>query len=108
MYTGLACYLAGWKTPQTLESGAMGGAMLETYVVSEIIKNYWHNGKQPSIYYYRDKDKREIDILLEQDGIVYPIVIPNFFVYNIKFKTEILIKRLSLLVEDVPVYRYHK
>ena len=75
MDTGLACYLTGWKSPQTLESGAMGGAMLETFAVSEIIKSYWHCGKNPQIYYYRDKDKREIDILLEQDGIFYPVEI---------------------------------
>lgn len=75
MDTGLVCYLTGWKTPQTLEAGAMNGEMLETYVVSEILKSYWHNGKQPNIYYYRDKDKREIDILLEQDGTFYPVEI---------------------------------
>lgn len=75
MDTGLACYLTGWKTPQTLEAGAMSGEMLETYVVSEILKSYLHNGKQPNIYYYRDKDKREIDVLLEQDGTFYPVEI---------------------------------
>lgn len=75
MDTGLSCYLTGWKTPQTLEAGAMSGEMLETYVVSEILKSYWHNGKQPNIYYYRDKDKREIDVLLEQDGIFCPVEI---------------------------------
>lgn len=75
MDTGIVSYLTGWKTPQTLEAGAMSGAILETYVVSEILKSYWHNGKQANIYYYRDKDKREIDLLLEQDGIYYPIEI---------------------------------
>ena len=75
MDTGLACYLTGWKTPHTLEAGAMSGEMLETYVVSEILKSYLHNGKQPNIYYYRDKDKREIDVLLEQDGTFYPVEI---------------------------------
>lgn len=75
MDTGLACYLTGWKTPEVLESGAMSGNMFETYVVSEIIKSYWHNGKQPDIYYYRDKDKREIDVLLHENGTLYPIEI---------------------------------
>ena len=75
MDTGLACYLTGWKTPEILESGAMSGNMFETYVVSEIIKSYWHNGKQPDIYYYRDKDKREIDVLLHENGTLYPIEI---------------------------------
>ena len=75
MDTGLACYLTGWKTPEVLESGAMSGNMFETYVVSEIIKSYWHNGKQPDIYYYRDKDKREIDVLLHENGTLYPVEI---------------------------------
>ena len=75
MDTGLACYLTGWKTPEVLESGAMSGNMFETYVVSEIIKSYWHNGKQPDIYYYRDKEKREIDVLLHENGTLYPIEI---------------------------------
>ncbi|MBE6451494.1 MAG: ATP-binding protein [Alphaproteobacteria bacterium] len=75
MDTGLVCFLTGWNTPETLELGAMNGHILETYVVSEIIKSYWHNGKQPNIYYYRDKDKREIDVLLEENGILYPIEI---------------------------------
>lgn len=75
MDTGLACYLSGWKTPETLEAGAMNGAFFETYVISEIIKSYWHNGKNPNIYFYRDKDKKEIDVLLEENGILYPIEI---------------------------------
>jgi predicted AAA+ superfamily ATPase len=53
----------------------MNGHILESYVVSEIIKSYWHNGKRPNIYYYRDKDKREIDVLLEENGVLYPIEI---------------------------------
>ena len=75
MDTGLACFLTGWNTPETLEAGAMNGHILESYVVSEIIKSYWHNGKRPNIYYYRDKDKREIDVLLEENGVLYPIEI---------------------------------
>jgi predicted AAA+ superfamily ATPase len=55
--TGLACFLTKWNTPETLENGAFSGAILETYAVSEIIKSYWHNGKTPAIYFYRDKEK---------------------------------------------------
>jgi len=71
--TGLVCYLTKWNTPETLENGAFSGAILETYVVSEILKSYWHNGLSPAIYFYRDKDKREIDIILEENGKLYPI-----------------------------------
>jgi hypothetical protein len=53
----------------------MSGAILETHVVSEILKSWWHRGKTPRLYYYRDKDKREIDLVFVQDGRFYPIEI---------------------------------
>ncbi len=56
--TGLCSYLTNWSSPETLEAGAMGGAIFETWVIGEILKSYFHNGKQPALYYYRDKDKR--------------------------------------------------
>jgi predicted AAA+ superfamily ATPase len=73
--TGLVCYLTKWNTPETLENGAFSGAILETYAVSEILKSYWHNGKSPAMYFYRDKDKREVDIVLEENGKLYPLEI---------------------------------
>jgi predicted AAA+ superfamily ATPase len=73
--TGLCCYLSGWDNATTLSNGAMSGAMLETYVVSEILKSYWHNGLQVAAYYYRDKDKKEIDLLIDRNGTLYPIEI---------------------------------
>ena len=75
MDTGLAAYLTEWSTPETLEAGAMSGAMLETWVVVEILKGYLHNGLQPPLYYYRDKDKKEIDLLIIRDGVVHPLEI---------------------------------
>jgi predicted AAA+ superfamily ATPase len=73
--TGLCCYLTGWSSSETLELGAMSGAILETWVIMEIIKSYVHNGKQPVLYYYRDKDQKEIDALILQDQTIYPIEI---------------------------------
>ncbi|MBR4569568.1 MAG: ATP-binding protein, partial [Candidatus Riflebacteria bacterium] len=73
--TGLICYLTKWSSAETLESGAMNGAVLENYVVSEIIKTFLNSGKEPFIYYYRDKDAKEIDLILEHDGVINPIEI---------------------------------
>lgn len=73
--TGLVCYLTKWSSAETLESGAMNGAILENYVVAEIMKTYLNNGKEPFMYYYRDKDAKEIDIVLEHDGVLNPIEI---------------------------------
>lgn len=71
--TGLASYLTEWSSPATLEAGAMSGAIFETYVISEILKSYVHQGKRPAFYYYRDKDQKEIDLLIHQDGLFYPV-----------------------------------
>lgn len=73
--TGLVCYLTKWTSAAVLESGAMNGAILENYVVSEIAKTYLNSGLEPAMYYYRDKDSKEIDVVLEQNGELNPIEI---------------------------------
>jgi len=73
--TGLCAHLTKWSTPQALEAGAFSGAILETWVISELLKSYWYNGKTPYFYFYRDKDQKEIDLLIEQDNTLYPIEI---------------------------------
>jgi predicted AAA+ superfamily ATPase len=73
--TGLCSYLTQWNTPENLEAGAMNGAIFETFVVTEILKSYYHNGIHPSIYYYRDSNRIEIDLLIEENGKLYPIEI---------------------------------
>jgi len=73
--TGLVAYLTKWSDANTLMTGAMSGAILENFVVSEIVKSYRNCGEEAFIYYYRDKDTKEIDIILEGDGKLYPIEI---------------------------------
>lgn len=97
--TGLAAYLLKWGNPEALEKGAMSGAIFESYVFSEIYKSYLNAGKEPPVFYYRDKDKREIDLLLYQNGILSPIeikkaaspgkvAVKNFHVLEPLSKTE--------------------
>lgn len=73
--TGLCAYLTEWSSPETLAAGAMAGAILETWVMVELLKGYWHNGRQAPFYYYRDKDRTEIDLLIFQNGTAYPLEI---------------------------------
>lgn len=73
--TGLAAYLTKWGSPEALEAGSMSGAILETWAVSEILKSYWHNGKEAPLYYYRDTEQREIDLIIEADDMIYPVEI---------------------------------
>lgn len=73
--TGLCCYLLGWDSPTTLMHGAMAGEMFETFVISELLKQYWNRGKEPHFYFYRDKQGVEIDLLIERNGVLEPIEI---------------------------------
>ncbi|MDY3899525.1 MAG: ATP-binding protein [Bacilli bacterium] len=77
MDTGLCSYLAKYQSAETLEFGALSGAIFETYVVSEIIKNFSNNGIDPKmhLYYYRDKDQKEIDLIYTDGNTLYPIEI---------------------------------
>ena len=71
--TDLAAYLLKWGNPEALERGAMSGAFFESYVFSEIYKSYLNAGKEPPVFYYRDKDQKEIDLLLYRNGVLSPI-----------------------------------
>ena len=80
--TGLACYLTRWLTSDALKNSAVAGNIFETFVVSEILKSYSNAGKDYrfNIFYYRGKDKNtfgenEIDLIIEEDGILYPVEI---------------------------------
>lgn len=73
--TGLVCYLTRWSSAEVAMNGAMNGALLENYAVSEIMKSYQNGGKRPFLHYYRDRDAKEIDLLLEENGKLHPIEI---------------------------------
>ena len=73
--TGLVCYLTRWSSAEVAESGAMNGAMLENFTVSEIMKSYQNAGLEPYLYFYRDRDAKEIDVVLEGDGKLWPLEI---------------------------------
>lgn len=77
MDTGLCAYLCKWPSSEMLKDGVMNGAFFETFVVSEVIKSFLNNGVNPAqyLYYYRDIDKKEVDILLVKDGVLYPVEI---------------------------------
>ncbi len=73
--TGLAAYLTSWPTAETLMNGNASGAFFETYVVGEILKSWYNNGKEIPLFYYRDIDKKEVDLLIVEGDKVYPIEI---------------------------------
>lgn len=73
--SGLICYLTKWSSPEVAESGAMSGALLENFTVSEIMKGYQNAGLEPYLYFYRDRDAKEIDVIMEGDGKLCPLEI---------------------------------
>ena len=75
MDTGLAAYLTRWTSPDVMREGAMSGAFFETYVVAEIVKSFCNKGLDPPLYFYRDKDKIELDLIIYLDDTIYPIEI---------------------------------
>jgi hypothetical protein len=73
--TGLMAWLTKWLTHETIKQGAKSGQFFETFVVSEIIKSFYNNGLEPPIYYYRDTNQKEIDMLIEYNRTLYPVEI---------------------------------
>jgi len=74
--TGLAAYLTRWSNREVLENGAMSVAFFETFIIAEILKSYYNSGANTlPLYYYRDKEGREIDLLIEKNAVLYPIEI---------------------------------
>lgn len=73
--TGLVAYLTRYSSPEILANGAINGAILENYVVSELLKSYHNNAKECFLWYYRDSNSNEIDMVIESDGKLHPLEI---------------------------------
>lgn len=73
--TGLVAYLTKYSSPDILVNGALNGAILENYAVSELLKTYQNNAKECLLWYYRDKEGHEIDMIMESDGVLHPLEI---------------------------------
>lgn len=98
--TGLVSYLCKWSTPESLQSGAMSGQVYETFVVSEIIKSYYNAGIEPNLYYFRNTNAQEVDLLFYKDGILHPIEIKKTTNPNVKD-----IKHFKVLTEFFPTVK---
>jgi len=97
--TGLCSYLTRWSSPQTLAAGALAGPILETYVLGELLKSWWHRGRQPSLSYYRDKAGREIDFLIDHDQRIYPMEVKR--AVQVRREWAHLLEPLAFLGRDI-------
>lgn len=73
--TGLVAYLTKYSSPDILANGAINGVILENYVIAELLKTYHNNAKECLLWYYRDKEMHEIDMIIENDGMLHPMEI---------------------------------
>ncbi len=73
--SGLAAFLSMWPTKETLMNGPASGYYFENFVVIEILKNYSYNSDLFDLFYYRDSNAKEIDLIIELNGILHPIEI---------------------------------
>lgn len=73
MDTGTLCYLTGLKDPDHAASGPMGGAIMETAVLAEIVKTLTHRGMGPEVYFWRTSTGTEVDIVVQADARLIPI-----------------------------------
>lgn len=92
MDTGLCSYLAGWEDTRELQLSSSAGHYLETFIISEIVKSYNAKGIKPRISYYRDKEKREIDLIFYVNNKLYP-----FEIKKIALPNKQMIKNFSIL-----------
>lgn len=91
--TGLACYLLGIESPEQLSRDKMRGALFENFVVSEALKQRYNQGKESNLYFYRDSNQNEIDLLLKRNTRLYGIEIKSSMTYHKDF--EKALKRID-------------
>lgn len=95
--TGLLAYLTRWLTEDTLKNGASAGKVFETFIISEIIKSFLNAGiSRPGLYFYRDRDQKEIDLIIEDGRDIYPVEI------KMTAKPDIKMAKSFNLLKDIP------
>ena len=73
--TGLCAFLSSWTSRDTLMNGAASGHYLENYVISEMLRNAAYGEKEVNLNFYRDTNQKEIDLVMEMDGLLHPFEI---------------------------------
>jgi predicted AAA+ superfamily ATPase len=86
---GLACYLLDIESPRQLARDKMRGAIFENYVVMEVIKHRYNRGLLNGVYFYRDSNQNEVDILLKEEGEITAIEVKSSMTYHTSFESDI-------------------
>lgn len=101
MDTGICAYLCKWPNSEMLRGCAMSGAFFETYVISEIIKSFYNHAVNPKhyLYYYRDIDKKEVDLLYVENNAIYPVEIKKSEYPNKATKNFDVLKKYNMEIK---------
>lgn len=86
---GLACYLLDIESEQQLNHDKMRGAIFENMVVLEVLKHRYNQGKGGGVYFYRDSNQNEVDILVKQEGVLTAIEVKSAQTYNRSFEDSL-------------------
>ena len=87
--TGLACYLLDIESPSQLERDKMRGPLFENMIVMEILKHRYNQGKDGGVFFYRDSNQNEVDILLKQEGQITAIEVKSSMTYHVSFEKSL-------------------
>mgnify|MGYP000936305676 FL=1 len=83
---GLACYLLDIETPQQLDRDKMRGAIFENMIVMEAIKHRYNMGLEGGVFFYRDSNQNEVDLLIKQEGELTAIEVKSSMTYSSSFE----------------------
>lgn len=86
---GLACYLLDIESPKQLDRDKMRGAIFENYIVMEVLKHRYNQGRAGGVYFYRDSNSNEVDILLKQEGEITAIEVKSAMTYSSSFEKSL-------------------
>lgn len=104
---GTLCYLAGLKDPEHAASGPMGGAIMETAVVSEVVRAFTHRGIEPRLHFWRTATGAEVDLIVETERGVVPIEIKRSATPNPGMAASVKSFRQDLGAIALPGYVVH-
>lgn len=84
--TGLACYLLDIESPRQLDRDKMRGALFENMIVMEMVKHRYNSGKDGGVFFYRDSNQNEVDILVKQEGEIMALEVKSSMTYHHSFE----------------------
>lgn len=91
--TGLLCHLLKIRSPEDLRNSDLRGQIFETWVIDEFLKNFYHRRLEPDLYYWRDTNANEVDLLISRGPELLPVGIKSGQTFNENFIKELIFWR---------------